>query len=79
MSKDMYTERNDTELLIELSKFLSSEELRRLERTNAFFQRNKNLSNENIAYKYGLPISYINKIEIGTIIPEEVVLSLLEN
>jgi len=75
----MYTERNDTELLIELSKFLSSEELRRLERTNAFFQRNKNLSNENIAYKYGLPISYINKIEIGTIIPEEVVLSLLEN
>jgi len=79
LSKDMYTERNDTELLIELSKFLSSEELRRLERTNAFFQRNKNLSNENIAYKYGLPISYINKIEIGTIIPEEVVLSLLEN
>lgn len=81
----MYTEQitnpepNDTALLVELSKFLSPEELRRLERTNVFFQKHKGLSNENIAHKYGLPICYINEIEIGTIIPEEAILNLLEN
>lgn len=79
IEQDKMSEHSDTELLIELSKFLTFEELERLKRTNAFFQNNKSLSNKNIARKYGLPVCYIEEIEIGTIIPEEDILKLLEN
>lgn len=69
---------NDHYAKLELSKYLSKNELNRLERTKNFFDINSDNEIETICNNLGIPLEYIELIREGTIIAEKKILTLLK-
>ncbi|MGH1818664.1 hypothetical protein [Enterococcus casseliflavus] len=71
----------NSNLKYELSKYLTNEELNRLERTENFFKKINYKKEELILINKNknIPIKYLELIMQGTIIPEERIIKMLED